>query len=121
MSFNEVEILERHMAEHVKENCEGQGTDLIIQAQKSNIGPHLLISKAPDAIVTCQQNNWCYDFIRKWSNASPDSTTVKLLGQHQCPVCKRGFLCPLALKEHQVTCKFQLWECDKQFLVNDHE
>ena len=103
--------LEAHMLIHVGENCEGQDPDVTNMAQKSNIGPHMLISKNSTSLLTCQQNNWCYDFIKKLSVASPNSTIVNMLDQHRCPVCKRGFLCPLALKEHQGTCKFQLcWE-----------
>jgi hypothetical protein len=107
--FNEVDSLEVHMSIHLGENCEGQDPDVTKLAQTSNVGPHLLISKNPVSTTTnCQQNNWCYDFVKKLNAAVPDSNIVKILDQHRCPVCERRFLCPLTLKEHQYNCKLRL-------------
>jgi hypothetical protein len=107
--FNDVDSLEVHMSIHLGENCEGQDPEVTKLAQTSNIGPHLLISKKPaSTTVSCQQNNWCYDFFKKLNAAVPGSDIVKILNQHRCPVCERRFLCPLTLKEHQYNCKLRL-------------
>lgn len=107
--FREVQSLEVHMKTHLEMNCGGQDPDVIKTAQTSNVGPHLLISKdSTSTNVNCQQNNWCYDFVKKLRDAVPESSVVKIFNQHRCPVCERGFLCPLTLKEHQYTCQFRL-------------